>query len=79
MANGVGVVTLVGEESLDPIGDHAEQGRKALGIVRLPGRQDEAERSTFRIAAGMELSGEAAARSTKRLGFLRPLFMPTTQ
>ncbi|WP_443021760.1 hypothetical protein [Shinella sp. 838] len=61
---GIGVVTLVGEESFDPVGDHPEQGRKALGIMRLPGRQDKAARTAFRIAAGMELGGEAAARST---------------
>jgi len=27
----------------------------------------------------MELGGEAAARSAKRLGLLSPLFMPTAQ
>lgn len=33
----------------------------------------------LRIASGMELGGEAAARSAKRLGLLCPLFMPTAQ
>jgi len=47
--------------------------------VRLSVSQDEAERPPLRIAPGMELGGEAAARSAKRLGLLRPLFMPTAQ
>jgi hypothetical protein len=63
-ANGVGIITLIGKERLDPVGNHPEQWRKALDVMRLPGRQDEAERAAFRIAPGMELGGEAAARST---------------
>src|SRR5690606_34845827 len=79
VANGIRIIAPVGEEGLDPVGNHPEQGCKALSVVRLPGRQDEAERSPLRIASGMELGGEAAARSAKRLGRLRPLFMPTAQ
>lgn len=78
-ADGIGVIALVCKERLDPVGNHSEQWRKALRVVRLPGRQDEAERAAFRIAAGMEFGGEAAARSAKRLGLLSPLFMPTAQ
>ena len=47
--------------------------------MRLSGRQDEAERSAFRVAPGMEFGCETAARSAKRLGLLSPLFMPTAQ
>ena len=79
LANGIGVIALVGEERLYPIGNHPEQWRKALCVVRLSGRQHEAERTAFCIASGMEFGGEAAARSAKRLGLLSPLFMPTAQ
>jgi hypothetical protein len=41
--------------------------------------QDEAERAAFGVAAGVELGGEAAARSAKRLGFLSPFFVPAAQ
>lgn len=78
-ANGVSVIALVGEECIDPVGNHPEQRCKTLGIVRLSGRQDEAKRPPLCIASGMELGGEAAARSAKRLGLLSPLFMPTAQ
>ena len=56
-----------------------EQRSEALHIVRLSRCQHEAERETSGIAPGVELGGEAAARSTKRLGLLSPLFMPTAQ
>ena len=79
LANDICIVALVGEERLDPVGNHPEQRRKTLAIMGLPGCQDEAERAAFRIASGMELGGEAAARSAKRLGRLSPLFMPTAQ
>ena len=79
LADGVCVIAFVGEQSLDPAGDHPEQGSKALRVVGLSGRQYEAERSAFRVTARMELGGEAASRSAKRLGLLSPLFMPTAQ
>ena len=79
LANSVGVLALVGQESLDPVGDHPEQRRKTLRVMALSWRQHEAERPALRIAAGMELGGEAAARSAKRLGLLSPLFLPTAQ
>lgn len=78
-ADGIGIVTAIREERLYPVADHAEQRCKALDIVGLPRCQDEAERTPPGIASGMELGGEAAARSAKRLGFLSPLFMPTAQ
>lgn len=64
---------------MDPTGDHPEQRAEPLHIMCLPRRQHEAERAAFRIASGMELGCEAAARSAKRLGLLSPLFMPTAQ
>lgn len=51
LANGVSVIALVGGKSLDPDGDHPEQWREAVGAVRLPGRQDEAERAAFGVAS----------------------------
>jgi hypothetical protein len=44
---GIGIVALVGQQRLDPVGDHAEQGTKALDVVRLPRRQDKAERAAL--------------------------------
>lgn len=72
-------MTLVRQERLDLVGDHPEEGRKTVDVVRLSGRQDEAERAAFGIASGMEFDGEAASRSAKHLGLLSPLFMPTAQ
>lgn len=76
-ANSVGIVALVGQQRFDLVGDHPEQRREAVDIVRFSTRQDEAERAALGIATGVELGGEPAARSAKRLGFLSPLFMPT--
>lgn len=70
LANGISVIVLVGEKRLDLVGDHPEQRREALGIMRLSGRQDEAERSAFRIAPGMEPGCKTAARLAKRLDLL---------
>lgn len=78
-ADGVGIVTAIREEGLDPVADHAEQRRKAVHIMRLSRRQNEAKRTSLGIASGVKLGGEAAARPAKRLGFLSPLFMPTAQ
>ena len=55
------IVAAIGKECFDPIGDHAEQRGKALHVMRLAGRQDEAERQASGIAPGMQLCGEAAS------------------
>lgn len=60
-ANGVGVIALVGEQCFDAVAEHAEQRAKALQVVGLAWRQDEAERAAVSIAAGVELGSEAAA------------------
>ena len=77
--DGVGVITFVGEQRVDPVAKHPEQRAEALHVVRLARRQDEAERPTVSIAAGVELGGEAAARPAKPLGLLIPFFSPTAQ
>ncbi len=79
LADGVGIVAPISQEGPDPVANHAEQRSKALHIVRLSGRQHEAEREASGVASGVELGGEAASRSAKRLGLLSPLFMPTAQ
>ena len=79
LADGIGIVSPIGQEGLDPVGYHAEQWSKALHIVGLSRCQHEAERETSGIAPCVELGGEAASRSAKRLGLLSPLFMPTAQ
>jgi len=50
-----------------------------MDVVRLAGRQDEAEGPAVSVASGMELGGEATARSAKPLVLLIPLFSPTAQ
>lgn len=79
VANRVAVIALIREQSVDPVSDHAYQRAEALRIVRLARRQDEGERATSDIAAGVEFGGKAAARSAKRLGLASPFFMPTAQ
>ena len=72
LADDICIVALVPQQCLDLVRDHAEQRTKALNIVAQLQRQDEAERSAFGIAAGVELCAESASRSAKRLGFLSP-------
>ena len=71
-ADGICVVTLVGEQRVDAFIEHSEQRTEAFHIVRLARRQDEAKRSPVPIAAGVELGGEAPARAAKPLGLLIP-------
>ena len=78
-ADGVAVILFVPQEGLYLVADHSEERRKTVDIMGLSRRQEVAERASFDIAPCMEFGGEAAARSAKRLGFLRPLFMPTAQ
>ena len=78
-ADGICVVTLVGEQRVDAFIEHTEQWTEAFHIVRLARRQDEAKRSPVPIAAGVELGGEAPARPAKPLRLLIPFFSPTAQ
>lgn len=77
--HGVGIVTAIRKEGVDPVAGHAEQRRKAVPIMRLSRRQNEARRTSLGIASGVKPGGEAAARPAKRLGFLKSLVMPTAQ
>ena len=72
VANRVAVIAFIRKQSVDPVSDHAYQRAEALRIVRLARRQDEGERATSDIAAGVEFGGKAAARSAKRLGLASP-------
>nr|GFC83865.1 hypothetical protein [Tanacetum cinerariifolium] len=75
----VGVVTAVGQQRFHLAGDHAEQGTEALHVMRLARCQHEAKWTSFAIASGVELGGEAAARAAERLSRPSPFFMPTAQ
>lgn len=79
LADRVGIISPIRQEGLDPVCYHAEQRGEALHVVGLPRCQHEAEGEASGIAPRVELGGEAAARSAKRLGLLSPLFMPTAQ
>ncbi len=79
LADCIGIVATIGQEGLNLVSYHAEQRCEALHIVCLPRRQHEAERKASGVAPCVELGGEAASRSAKRLGLLSPLFMPTAQ
>ena len=78
-ADGVGVIALIGEKRLDPVGQHPEQRSTAFHVVSLSGRQDEAQRSALTIAAGVQLGRQAASRTTKPLSLLIPFFSPPAQ
>ncbi len=75
----VRVVAAIRQQLIETTADGAEQRPKALLVVRLSRRQDEGERKTACVAAGVEFGREATARSTKRLGRASPFFMPAAQ
>lgn len=77
-ADGVGVVAPIGEQRLGLIRDHAEKWSETLHIMRPARHRDATERPAFPAAAGVELGGEAASRSAKRLGRLSPLGTSST-
>ncbi len=79
VADGVGVVALVGEQRLDPLGQPPEQRPEALYVMRLARRQDKAERPALSVTPRVELCGEATPRPAKPLGGLIPFFSPTAQ
>ncbi|CAH0356894.1 hypothetical protein SPH9361_04540 [Sphingobium sp. CECT 9361] len=66
--NRIGVIALVREQYFDAVAGHPEQRAKALLVVPLARRQDEAEGSAVSIAPGGKLGGKAAARPPKPLG-----------
>jgi hypothetical protein len=75
----IAVVSLVADEGVDPIAQHAQERHEALRVVRLAGRQQEAEGTTLAVAAGVDLGREAAARAPEPLPILSPFFRPTAQ
>ena len=72
--DGVGIIALVGEQCLDAVTEHPELRAETLHVVCLTRRQDEAERPTMPIAAGVQFGGEADARPARPLGLLIPFF-----
>ena len=75
----IAVVSLVADERIDPVAEHAQERHEACRVVRLPGCQQEAERTTLAIATGVDLGREAAARAPEPLPILSPFFSPTAQ
>lgn len=65
--DGVGVIALVHDQRVDPVGQHSEQRSQALYVMGLSRRQNEAQRSALTIAAGVPLDREAASRTAKPL------------
>ena len=61
LADGIGIITPIGQQRLHPVGEPAEQRCEAVDVVRLAGRQDKTERATLAVAARVEFGGEAAA------------------
>ena len=41
LADGIGVIALIGKQGLNPVSQHPEQGPEALHVVGLARRQDE--------------------------------------
>ncbi len=79
LTDGISIVAFVGQHSIDPVCDHADQRAEALDIVRLSGRQNEGERAALGIAAGVELGGKPATRPAEPFCLLSPFFMPIAQ
>lgn len=79
LADRIGIVAFVGEQRIDAVRDDAHEWAEALDVVRLSGRQDEGEWASLRVASGVELGGEAAARAAERLGVPSSFFIPAAQ
>ena len=79
LADRVGVIAFVRKQGFDLVFQHPEQRTKAVHVMRLAWRQDEAERPAAPVTSGVELGGEAAARPAKLLVLLIPFFSPTAQ
>jgi len=78
VANGFAIVALVTEHLFGITVDLLHQGRKGGDIVRLPRRNDDADRQAFGVGAGVDLGREAAARTAERVA-LGPPFPPAAQ
>ena len=74
--NGIGIVALVGDQGLDFLFDETEERLERLAVVDFPAGEDEADRPTFAVAAGVDLGGEAATASPQSLRVLIPPFTP---
>jgi len=61
-ANAIGVIALVGDNDGTPV-EAIKQGLGVDDIVVVAGRDQEAERTAFRVDAGVDLRGEPASAS----------------
>lgn len=78
LADSIGVVAFIRQQSVNPICDHLNQRAEALDIVHLSGRQNESEGATLGIAPGMEFGG-APPLTGLAPPHAEPFFMPTAQ
>ena len=76
--DGFAVVSLITEHLFGIAVDFLHQGRKGSDIVRLPGRNHDADRQGLGVGAGVDFGREAAARTTERVALGAP-FPPAAQ
>lgn len=74
-ANGIGVVSLVGEECLGCLLRQGNQRVIGLAIGRFADRQVEGERSSSGISQTVKFTGEPAPRAAKSASMSPPLWM----
>lgn len=76
LADRVCIVALVGNQRFDFGLDEPEEREEGLPVMGFATGEDEAERPAFAVAAGVNLGGEAAARTAQSLRVLIPPFAP---
>lgn len=78
VANGVGIVALVGEQRRAGLLWQLDQDFVRLAVGRFAGREVEAERDTAGVTDTVNLTGEPAPRLAKSL-FASPPFAPAAE
>ena len=78
VANGFAVVALVAEHLLGIAVDFLHQRRKGGDVVRLTGRDHDADRQALGVGSGIDFGREATARAAERVA-LDPPFPPAAQ
>lgn len=74
----IAVVALVGDDCPRPMVGQIDQGFVAFDVARFAAREVEAERSSATISETVNLTGEPAPRTAKRL-FASPPFAPAAE
>jgi len=78
VADGIAVEAAVAEHLLGIVVNLLHQGRVGGHVVRLTGGDHDGDGQAFGVAAGVDLSGEAAARAAEGVP-LNPPFPPAAQ